>query len=282
MKTIKKLAALLLCVTLLVTMVPQAGTQAAAKTKTQKDTLLVGEVVNYTPFGTLKSVSTSKKSVATVKKSGGKAVVTAKKAGTATITIKSNRGINKVKLTIKKADITCGLKVLPNGYVLLSVKNNTPVYIDDATISYTLKTPEGETIAQNTRTVSDLMPKKTAYEKISYNDYSFTVSSENSSAVYSGGSRTLSAKYKSRISTTNVTVTDESDGKLTLKVQNKYSGAIRGTIDVLFYDEAGKVIYYNDYYVYMKGKEIASNTVNVPIDGYASYKIMVRTYSKTY
>ena len=281
MKVLKKLTALFLCAALIVSVAPKKDAKAA--TKTQKETLLVGEVVQYTPFlGTLKSVSTSKKSVATVKKSAGKAIVTAKKAGTATITIKSTRGTNKVKLTIKKADFTCGLKVLSNGYVLLSVKNNTSVYVDSATIAYTLKTPEGEVISQSTRTVSDLMPKKTAYEKISYNDYSFTVSIENSSAAYVSGSRSLSAKYKSRISTTKAAVTGEEDGKLTLKVQNTYSGAIRGTIVVLFYHEAGKIIYYSDYYVSMKGKETVSNTVLAPNSGYDSYKIVVRTYSKTF
>ena len=126
------------------------------------------------------------------------------------------------------------------------------------------------------------MPKKTAYEKISYNDYSFTVSTENSSAAYAGGNRSLSAKYKSRVSTTKATVTDETDGKITLKVQNTYSGAVRGTIDVLYYDEQGNVIYYNYYYVSMKGNDIVSNTVNAPNNGYASYKLIVRTYSKTY
>ena len=131
MKVLKKLTALFLCAALIVSVAPKKDAKAA--TKTQKETLLVGEVVQYTPFlGTLKSVSTSKKSVATVKKSAGKAIVTAKKAGTATITIKSTRGTNKVKLTIKKADFTCGLKVLSNGYVLLSVKNNTSVYVDSA------------------------------------------------------------------------------------------------------------------------------------------------------
>ena len=281
MKAVKKLFALFLCAALIVSFAQQTNAKAAVKT--QKETLLVGEVVNYTPLlGTLKSASSSKKSVATVKKSAGKAVVTAKKAGTATITIKSTRGTNKIKLTIKKADFTCGLKVLPDGYVLLSVKNNTSVYVDSATIAYTLRTPEGETIAQSTRTVSDLMPKKTAYEKISYNDYSFTVSTENSSAAYAGGNRSLSAKYKSRVSTTKATVTDETDGKITLKVQNTYSGAVRGTIDVLYYDEQGNVIYYNYYYVSMKGNDIVSNTVNAPNNGYASYKLIVRTYSKTY
>ena len=131
------------------------------------------------------------------------------------------------------------------------------------------------------------MPKKTAYEKISYNDYSFTVSTENSSAAYAGGNRKtdvlfftdkstypsgstfkpqvksaffivsfiLFVKYKSRVSTTKATVTDETDGKITLKVQNTYSGAVRGTIDVLYYDEQGNVIYYNYYYVSMKGND---------------------------
>lgn len=283
MKTSKKIITLFLSVALLVTLIPQTAAHAA--TKTQKETLLVGEVVQYTPFlGTLKSVSTNKKAVATVKKKDGKAVVTAKKAGKAVITIKSTRGTNKIKLTVKKASFTCNLKVLPDGYVLVSVKNNTSIFVDSAEVAYTLRNPEGEVIENSTCNVYDLMPKKTAYARIYYNNYDFTVSEENSKAAVKSESRSLSAKYKSRVSTTKVDVTgeDTEERKLTIKLQNKYSGSITGTIDILFYDEAGNVSYYTYKSVYMKGNEITTDTVTTPYDGYASYKMIVRTYSKTY
>lgn len=282
MKARKRIVALVLSLALLVTLMPQAAVQAA--TKTQSETLLVGEVVEYSPIlGTIKSVSTSKKTVATVKKKNGKAVVTAKKAGSAVITIKSTRGTNKVKLTIKKADISCNLKLLPDGYVLVSVKNNTSIFMDYATVAYTLKNPEGEVIEQKTCTVSDLIPKKTAYTKVYYNNYNFTVSLENSSAKVESHSRSLSAKYKSRVSATKVTVTEEDTAsqKLSFKVQNTYSGSISGTIDFLFYDENGNITYHTYRSIFLKGKEVTSNSVSTPAE-YASYKTVIRTYSKTY
>jgi len=282
MKTRKRITALILSLALLVTLVPPTAAKAA--TKTQSETLLVGEVVNYTPFlGTIKSVSTSKKAVATVKKKNGKAVVTAKKAGKAVITIKSTRGTNKIKLTIKKASLSCNLKLLPDGYVLVSVKNNTSIFMDYATVAYTLKNPEGEVIEQKTCTVSDLMPNKTAYAKIAYNNYDFTVSIENSSAKVQSHSRSLSAKYKSRISTTKVSVTEEDKeaSKLTLKMQNTYSGSVSGSVDILFYDENGTVIYLNSRSIYLQGKAVTTDSIYTP-DGYASYKMIVRAYSKTY
>ena len=282
MKARKRITALILSLALLVTLMPPSAAKAA--TKTQSETLLVGEVVNYSPLlGTIKSVSTSKKAVATVKKKDGKAVVTAKKAGKAVITIKSTRGTNKVKLTIKKADISCNLKLMPDGYVLVSVKNNTSIFMDYATVAYTLRNPEGEVIEQKTCTVSDLIPKKTAYTKISYSSYNFTVSLENSSAKVESHSRSLSAKYTSRVSATMVTVTEEDTAsqKLSFKVQNTYSGSISGTIDFLFYDESGNITYHTSRSIYLKGKEITSNSIYTPAE-YASYKTVIRTYSKTY
>lgn len=282
MKTGKKITALFLALALLVTLIPPTAAKAA--TRTQSDTLLVGEVVNYTPFlGTIKSVATNKKAVATVKKKDGKAVVTAKKAGKAVITIKTTRGTNKIKLTIKKANFTCKLAELTSGYVLLSVKNNTSVYVDSATVAYTLKTPEGEVIEQKTCYVSDLMPNKTGYAKIYYNSYSFAVSIENSSAKVQSQTRSLSAKYTSRISTTKVTVTEEDTAsqKMYIKVQNTYSGAIRGSVDFLFYDENGKAIYLITKSLYLNGKAITSDSLTIPVD-YASYKMVVRAYSKTF
>lgn len=282
MKISKKFMALVLSIALLVTLVPQSSAQAA--TKTQKETLLVGEVVNYTPLlGTIKSVSSSKKAVATVKKKSGKAVVTAKKAGKATITIKSTRGTNKIVITVKKASFSCGIKVIPD-YALISVKNNTSIFLDSATVAYTLRNPEGEVIEQKTCTVSDLMPNKTGYAKVYYNDRDFTVSPANSTAYVTSDSRSLSAKYKSRISTTKVTVTkeDKANQKLTLKMQNTYSGSITGGVDLFFYDASGNIIYYTYRSVYLKGKEISTDTISYLPDGYASYKLVVRTYSRTY
>lgn len=282
MKARKRITALILSLALLVTLMPQSAAQAA--TKTQTDTLLVGEVVNYTTYiGTIKSVSSNKKAVATVKKKDGKAVVTAKKAGKAVITIKTTRGTNKIKLTIKKASFSCNLKLLPEGYVLVSVKNNTSIYVDSATVAYTLKNPEGEIIKQETCTVSDLMPNKTAYEKVYYNDYSFTVSIENSSAKVQSHSRSLSYKYTSRVSATKITITEEdaASHNLSFKIQNTYSGSISGSVDFLFYDENGNIIDLISRSIYLQGKAIDSYSIYTPTE-YASYKMVIRTYSKLY
>lgn len=282
MKTRKRITALILSLTLLITLIPQSAVQASAKTRS--DTLLVGEVISYSPIlGTIKSVSSSKKAVATVKKKNGKAVVTAKKTGKAVVTMKTTRGTSKIKLTIKKANISCNLKLLPDGYVLLSVKNNTSIYMDNATVAYTLKNPEGEIIKQDICSVSSLMPNKTAYEKIYYNDYNHTVSIENSSAKVQSHSRNLSYKYTSRVSVTKVTVTEEdaASHKLTFKVQNKYSGSISGTVDFLFYDENGNIIDLNSRSIYLRGKAIDSFSIYTSAE-YISYEIVIRTYSKLY
>ena len=283
MKTMKRISALILSIALLIALCPQISASAAVNT--QSDTLLVGEVVNYTAFlGTIESVSSNKKTVATVKKKNGKAVVTAKKGGKAVITIKTSRVTNKINLTVKKANFNCSLELLPDGYVLISVKNNTSVFIDSATVSYTLKNPEGEVITENkTCTVSALMPNETAYAKVYYDSYHFTVNIPGSSAKVQSQNRSLSAKYTSRISTTKVTVTDEDTEarKLAVKIQNKYSGSINGYVDFLFYDADGNIINVSSRSLYLQGNATTSESISTPAE-YVSYKTVIRSYSKTY
>lgn len=76
-KVMKKLLCACLALAMLITIIPPVTAEAA--TKTEKMTLYKGETVEITAFyGTIKSVSSSKKSVASVKKKSGKAVITAK------------------------------------------------------------------------------------------------------------------------------------------------------------------------------------------------------------
>ena len=117
MKTFKKVLASALAAAMVVTAFPVTNAEAATKAKLSatKATIYVGQskTIKVTlPAGAkISSVKTSKKAVATVKKSGKKVVVKAVKAGKATVTVKVTPKKGKAKslkatITVKNPTIT--------------------------------------------------------------------------------------------------------------------------------------------------------------------------------
>ena len=116
MKTFKKVLASALAAAMVVTAFPVTNAEAATKAKLSatKATIYVGQskTIKVTlPAGAkISSVKTSKKTVATVKKSGKKVVVKAVKAGKATVTVKvtPKKGSAKkltAKITVKTPSV---------------------------------------------------------------------------------------------------------------------------------------------------------------------------------
>lgn len=117
MKTFKKVLASALAAAMVVTAFPVTNAEAATKAKLSatKATIYVGQskTIKVTlPAGAkISSVKTSKKAVATVKKSGKKVVVKAVKAGKATVTVKVTPKKGKAKslkatITVKNSSIS--------------------------------------------------------------------------------------------------------------------------------------------------------------------------------
>ena len=100
---IRKLLSICIVIALVLTLVPTNVVQGASKVKLNKTTLTVyvGKTTTLKITGTSKTVkwSTSDKNVATVSSKGK---VTAKKAGTATISAKVSNKTYKCKITVKK------------------------------------------------------------------------------------------------------------------------------------------------------------------------------------
>lgn len=99
-KQLKKILVMFLAVILITGMLPMQGEAAAVKLNKTKMTIYVGSSKTLKVKGTSEKVkwSSNKKSVATVNQSGK---VTAKKAGTATITAKVNKKTYQCKVTVK-------------------------------------------------------------------------------------------------------------------------------------------------------------------------------------
>ena len=116
MERIRKLMSLLLILALCFTFIPTVNVQAASKVKINKTstTIYVGKTETLKISGTKKTVKwkTSNKKVATV---SGKGKVTAKKAGTTTITAKVSGKSYKCKVTIKNPSLNKSKATLEKG-----------------------------------------------------------------------------------------------------------------------------------------------------------------------
>lgn len=119
MERIRKLLSLLLILALCFTFIPTVNVEAASKVKINKTstTIYVGKTETLKISGTSKTVkwTTSNKRVATVSNKGK---VTAKKAGTATITAKVSGKSYKCKVTVKNPSLNKSKVTLEKGKTL--------------------------------------------------------------------------------------------------------------------------------------------------------------------
>lgn len=274
-KLTKRVLSVFLAVAMIVTILPPVTAQAA--TKTEKMTLYKGEIVKNYVYGTLKSVSSSKKAVATVKKDSGNAVITAKKPGKATISIKTNRGTFKYAVTVKKLDVTATLSDMGNGNMLLTVKNNTKQTFTYVSVDYVIKNDQGETIKTDTKLVDDVVAGKTVYDSVYYDSYHYTIDETLCSAKVVGDDRSLIAKYKNVTSSIKTTIDEDTSAadtiKLTIKSKNTQKKEA-AYVDhyVLIYNSMDQVIGLKTVSFYLKAGKLDTNSTSIDTSKYSSYK----------
>lgn len=274
-KLTKRVLSVFLAVAMIVTILPPVTAQAA--TKTEKMTLYKGEIVKNYVYGTLKSVSSSKKAVATVKKDSGNAVITAKKPGKATISIKTNRGTFKYAVTVKKLDVTATLSDMGNGNMLLTVKNNTKQTFTYVSVDYVIKNDQGETVKTDTKLVDDVVAGKTVYDYVYYDSYHYTVDETLCSAKVVGDDRSLTAKYKNVASSIKTTIDEDTSAadtiKLTIKSKNTQKKEA-AYVDhyVLIYNSMDQVIGLKTVSFYLKAGKLDTNSTSIDTSKYSYYK----------
>lgn len=289
-KLMKRVATACLALAMAVTLLAPVTTAQAA-TKTEKVTLYKGETLKSFVLGTVKSVSSSKKSVVTAKKESGNAVMTAKKTGKATVSIKTNRGTYKYAVTVKKLDITTTLSDMGGGYMLLTVKNNTKQTFTQVAVDYVIKNDQGATVKTDRKVVSGVVAGKTVYDTIYYDNYSYTVDETKCSAKAVADDRSLTAKYRNVASKVKTTVdedTSEADTlKLTFKSKNtqkKDSANIEHY--VLIYNAMDQVIGLRTVSFYLKAGKMDSRDLKLDTKygykDYDHYKVVTVAYSYSY
>lgn len=287
-KLTKRIVSAFLAVAMIVTILPPVTAQAA---KTKSVVLYKGEVVEVSDnfYSTVKSVSSSKKAVVAAKKDSKrnyKAILKAKKAGKSTVTLKTKKGTFKYAVTVKNYDFTVSFKNIGNDYLLMSVKNNTKTTFDDLQLTYTLRNSAGDVIEKKEKIVSDLLPGKKSYEKISV--YGMDVDPSQCTAKAKASSRSLDTKYTNLNSKIKFTTSEEKSGdytEISVKMKNNSKKSARGTVFVFVYDANGNILDMREIYVgSFDAGNIQTESVKVYnfIGEYDHCDIVPAIYSKEY
>jgi hypothetical protein len=220
--------------------------------------------------------------------------LTAKKKGTATITIKYKdiKGKSQsitLKVTVKKADITCKMDPLADGYVLFSLTNNTKQTFDRAYIKYDLKDSDGKTVkSQEDVSVEALAAGKTAYYEVYVGkdkDIDYSASKVSVTALTHNQNYTYTVCTSKDIAVTAKDETeDDSKVTFTIRQQNKTNQTLDGKYYVLLYDADDNIIGMEDYStIDLTKKETKTNSYETGIykpnyPTYDHYKIVVNAY----
>lgn len=291
-QTMKRLVTFCLAVAMILTLFPAMTAKAAAKTENL--TLYVGEAIYVTNYYDVTKVTSSNKNVLTAAKDKeykSHANLTAKKAGTSNVTVTTKRGTMKYKVTVKKLAFDVKLTQLSEGEVLVAVKNNTKQIFDYAYVTYTLKGADGAVLEKDKKMVDGLLPGKTSYAKIIYSTYDFTIDIGQCSGKVTAVDRSISAKYTDRSSKVSITDTMDMDvnpgyATLTLKLKNKVSSAVSGTVYIMLYDASDKLIGVRPLSIFLKGSAVNTETVKIDTQysypTYDHYKLATRAYSRDY
>lgn len=292
----KRLLGVVLTLALVVTMIPV--TTARAATTKKKLTMYAGETFYYTIFGNgITSVKTSKKSVVTVKKDAdnkNRIIFTAKKKGSAKLTVKCKDYSDRTQtmelsITVKKPNFSVKLQKMEDGYVLLSLKNNTKQTFDQVLVQYVFKDADGEEVKSDSKIVYNVPAGGQVYEELMYENYSYDVDIEESSAkvvevAHSPQYKYTNANDKLDCKMSEEVVTDDygsSQTVLTVNYKNKHKEKLEGTVFFLIYDAEDHVIDVRELSVYIKGKASDTHDIKIYNKNYDHYELKKAVYYKT-
>lgn len=294
-KLFKGIVTVCLALAMIVTMIAPVTAEAATKSQT----MYVGEVFEGHIYGTtIKSVSSSNKKIVKVTKSKDYKfayIMEAKKAGTATLTVKykdyKGTKTQKIKITVKKTDIKLTAQKLDGGYVLVKVKNNTKQTFDSIKYQYTIKDVNGETIKEDTTTALRVLSGKTAYDTI-YVGKDFDVDCSLTGFKITDISRNPNYTYKNatkdQVVITQIdTETEGNTISFRLKRKNTLKKEVYGVNYLVMYDAENQIIGVDRCIFSLGSKETAtSSKLSIYHSEYSNptydhYEVVTQAYSVT-
>ena len=246
---------------------------AEAKTKTYKVTLYVGETsVQYPSVGKIKSVKSSNKKIVSVKKKGYAVNISAKKKGSAKVTVKGSKATYVYKVSVKKPvfNVTVGTSRLGNDDWLVTLENKTSDFFEDVQVSAILRDTAGNPVEEQTLYFYAVGGKGMANDTFYTSTYDSTIDISKTTFTVTKFYRSY-AKYTNYLKNVNYSLTqieeDEYGKKYRLTASSSYKG--QNTVfvgyDVYFYDAANNLVDVGSFYIVLnKNQKVSSDTFYVP------------------
>jgi hypothetical protein len=257
-------------------------------------TFVKGEVMSFTDYSNVKSVKSSNSKVVSVKKDEDNSkyfILSAKKTGTAKITIKTEYGTKNYNIKVVASDFTVEVKTIATpGTIIYKVTNNTKVTYDTLRVSYTLKDSDGDELETDSFSVYDLAPGSSAFKEVSYSSYSYTPSVKKCTGkvdLKNSDRSPFNYTYTKRTDKLKVTVTDTVDGdyvNFKVKFKSSYAKSMDAAADIILYDSDDHIIGIKTVTEYLSGKETSTDTYKYYLYKveYDHYKVVTRAYSREY
>lgn len=292
-KLIKYLTAAVLTLAMVAAVVPAVSAQA----ETRNLTMYVGESISYSIFSGdgITSVKSSNKKIVSVSKdknSKYKAILNANKASNKktkiTVGYKDYHGktqTNTINVTVKKANVTAKLTPLSDGYVLLTLTNKGKQTFDAIRTAYQLCDASGNVVKQDYIDTYDVPAGKTVYDKISYDNYAYSVDTTKCQAVVAAVSHNPDHKYidpKAKFVVSDSIDNSGSYPEVKLQINNKYTEYVKGTVFVMIYDANNNLIDLREHSVYAKPKTKDTDKITIYSNNYDHYTIKTAVYSEKY
>lgn len=292
MKISKKILSIVLALVCAISVIAVGAPTEVYAAKTY--TFIKGEVCSLTDYSNVKSVKSSNSKVVAVRKDEDNSkyfIVSAKKTGTATITIKTEYGTKKYSIKVIPNDITVEAKGISTpGNMVFKVINNTGVTFDSLAVNYTLKDSDGDTLVSDSFNVYDVAAKSSAFKEQYYSSYSYSPSAKKTVAkvdLKNSSRNPLGKTYTKRTDKLTVEVTDtvtDTGVSFKVKFKSKYADRMYAVADIILYDADEHIIGIETVSKSLSGKEISTDTCNAYLYNtqYDHCKVVKRAYSYSF
>ena len=270
MKFTKKLGAVVVAASLACGLVVSAAPKSQANLKTKESVILqAGKSIERGVFmGTIRSIKLSKKGIVTVKKlSSTRLRVTGKKAGKVTVTIKTKSNPLYLYVTVKKPSFSCNSTLFTsqtssgkfNSTVGITVTNKSGIMVSSMTVNYELTDVTGTVVEAKSFYASYVGNNQTFYRLV---DYSYKDTAIASVKVNVTDCSIYTGKYTDQNKNITVNPTNQTDSSVSYTISNSAKKNVSGSVDVVFYDASGNIIYVRNISLYMKPNETKTENIN--------------------